>query len=107
MTAKVVVPRQAAHRDVDEAIDHYLRQAGGEIALRFVDAIERTYRAIGERPAAGSPRYAHELDLPGLRHRAVGHFPHRVFYVEREDHIDVWRVLDGRRDIPAWLAQFE
>jgi toxin ParE1/3/4 len=26
-----------------------------------------------------------------------------IFYVEREDHIDVWRVLHGRRDIPALL----
>jgi toxin ParE1/3/4 len=24
-----------------------------------------------------------------------------VFFVERDDHIDVWRVLHGRRDIAA------
>ena len=23
--------------------------------------------------------------------------------IERDDHIDVWRVLQGQRDIPAWL----
>jgi toxin ParE1/3/4 len=27
-----------------------------------------------------------------------------VFFVEREDHIDVWRVLHGKRDIPAWMS---
>lgn len=31
--------------------------------------------------------------------------PHLVFYVEREDCIDVWRVLHGKRDIPAWLQE--
>lgn len=30
-------------------------------------------------------------------------FPPSDFYVEREDHVDVWRVLHGQRDIPAWL----
>jgi toxin ParE1/3/4 len=28
---------------------------------------------------------------------------HIVFYVERDAHIDVWRVLHGMRDVPAWL----
>ena len=26
-----------------------------------------------------------------------------IFYVEHPDHIDVWRVLHGKRDIPDWL----
>ncbi|ENO88947.1 plasmid stabilization system [Thauera aminoaromatica S2] len=30
-------------------------------------------------------------------------YPYLVFYVERADHIDVWRVLHGERDIPAWM----
>jgi hypothetical protein len=41
--------------------------------------------------------------LPGLRHRRLARFPWLVFYVERDDHIDIWRVLDARRDIPTWL----
>ncbi|MDF0491083.1 type II toxin-antitoxin system RelE/ParE family toxin [Sphingobium sp. H39-3-25] len=103
MTAKAVVPRAQAHRDVEDAIDHYAREAGADIALGFVEALEAAYRWIGEHPGTGSPRYAHELDLPGLRHRSLGRFPYLVFYVERADHIDVWRVLDARRDIPEWL----
>jgi toxin ParE1/3/4 len=107
MTARPVVPRERALQDTDEALAHYLREAGEGAALKFVDAIETVYRAIGENPDAGSPRYGHELALPGLRRRAVGGFPRRVFYLERGDHIDVWRVLDGRRDIPAWLLEGE
>jgi toxin ParE1/3/4 len=30
-----------------------------------------------------------------------------VFYVEREDHIDVWRVVHAQRDIPAWMRAGE
>ena len=105
MTAKPVVPRAVAQRDIDEAIDYYLQEAGDRVALRFIDAAEATLRSIGQSPAAGSPRYAHELNLPGLRSRQLKRFPYLVFYVEGEDHIDVWRVLHAKRDIPAWLQE--
>ena len=44
------------------------------------------------------------LNIPGLRSWPLTRYPHLVFYMEREDHIDVWRVLHGVRDIPAWLV---
>ena len=25
--------------------------------------------------------------------------------IERDDYIDVWRVLHGQRDIPAWMQE--
>jgi hypothetical protein len=28
-----------------------------------------------------------------------------VFYVERDEHVDVWRVLHAQRDIPAWMDE--
>jgi plasmid stabilization system protein ParE len=28
-----------------------------------------------------------------------------ISYVERESELDVWRVLHGQRDIPAWLQR--
>jgi len=105
--AKAVIPREQAQRDVDEAIAYYLGQASEAVALGFVDALEKAYGHIGRHPAAGSPRYAHELNLPGLRARPLTSYPHVVFYVENSDHIDVWRVLHGERDIPAWMKQPE
>jgi toxin ParE1/3/4 len=33
----------------------------------------------------------------------LSRYPYLLFYVERQDHIDVWRVLHSQRDIPAWL----
>jgi toxin ParE1/3/4 len=105
--AKPLIPRELANRDVDDAIAHYSAEGAADAALRFIDALEETYARIGRHPAAGSPRYAHELSIPGLRCATLPRFPHLVFYIEREDHVDVWRVLDGRRDIPAWMRESE
>lgn len=102
-----VIPRALARRDVDEAIDYYADEAGTDVAMRFIDVLEEAYRLISAGPAIGSPRYAHELDLPGLRSRKLAGFPYLVFYLEREDHIDVWRVLHAQRDILSWLTEIE
>ncbi len=107
MTAKPVIPRQAAQRDIDEAITHYAVEAGESVALTFIDALERAFRRIGQHPAVGSPRYAFELRLEGLRASPLRRYPYLVFYVEREDHLDVWRVLHAQRDIPAWMQEPE
>ena len=107
MSDKPVVLRERAQSDVDEAIEHYRSEAGPAVALNFIDTLEDTLRQIGERPASGSPRHAHELDIPGLRFKSVEGFPYLVFYVERDADIDVWRVLHGARDIPSWLQPHE
>ncbi len=105
MKSKPVIPRVLANRDVEDAIDHYLADAGEKVALGFIDELEQAYRHIERHPATGSPRYAHELNLPGLRSWPLSRYPYLVFYIERPDHIDVWRVLHGKRDIPAWLQE--
>jgi toxin ParE1/3/4 len=105
LKAKPVIPRGLAGWDVDEAIAHYLEEGSEQAALRFIDALERAYTHLGRQPASGSLRYAQELDIPGLRSWPLRRFPHLVFSLEREDHVDVWRVLHGRRDIPAWLQE--
>ncbi len=104
MKVKPVIARAQANHDIDEIIAYYLGESAEQAAYGFVDALEDAYAHIGRRPATGSPRYAHELDLPGLRFWPLTHYPHLVFYIERPDHIDVWRVLHGKRDIPVWMA---
>jgi toxin ParE1/3/4 len=100
MKQKPVIPRALAQQDVDEAITHYLNEAGEQIASGFIDALEKAFAHISRHPASGSPRYAHALDLPELRSWRLPRYPHIVFYLERDDHIDVWRVVHGMRDIP-------
>ena len=105
MKHKPIVPREQASRDVDDAVVYYLNVATEAVALGFIDALEQAYTHIGRHPATGSPRYAHALNLPGLRAWSLARYPYLVFYVERPDHIDVWRVLQGQRDIPAWMHE--
>ena len=105
MKPKPVIPRELANRDIDAAIKHYLRENAEQAAIGFIDALEQAYAHIGRNPATGSPRYAHELNLPGLRFWPLAHYPHLIFYIERDDRIDVWRVLHGQRDIPAWMHE--
>lgn len=103
MIVKRAITRARADQDVHEVIDHYLGEGAEQAALKFIDALEQALQHIGRHPAIGAPRFAHELDLPGLRCWQVKGYPHLVFYVERDDHVDVWRVLHGSRDIPAWM----
>jgi toxin ParE1/3/4 len=57
------------------------------------------------RARTDPPRYAHELNLSGLRSWPLTRYPYLVFYVEHPDHVDVWRVLQGQRDITAWMQE--
>ena len=98
--------RALADRDVDEALDHYLAEAA-RAAEGFVKSMERAYGHIRRAPDSGSPRWAHALDLPGLRAWPLKRYPYLVFYVVLPARIEVWRVLHMRRDMPAWLAEDE
>lgn len=105
MKQKPIVPREQASRDVHDAVVYYLNEATEAAAFGFIDALERAYTHIGRNPATASPRCAHALNLPGLRVGSQARYPYLVFYVEQPDHIDVWRVLHGQRDIPAWMHE--
>ena len=67
MRAKPVVPREQAKLDVEDALAYYMAEDAEAAALGFIDALAQTYAHIGRFPATGSPRYAHELNLAGLR----------------------------------------
>jgi toxin ParE1/3/4 len=104
VTAKPVIPRAKARADVDFAVEYYAKEAEADVAYSFINALERAYTFIGDMPAAGSPRWSHELNLPGLRTIKLKGFPWLVFYLEFETHVDVWRVLHTKRDMPVWLG---
>ena len=101
-----VVRSTAATADIHEAVVYYRDEAGPEIALRFVDDLEEAVGHIADWPGSGSTRFAELLGIPGLRSFAIARFPYVVFYMESADHIDVWRVLHGRRDIPQTLLDY-
>jgi toxin ParE1/3/4 len=101
---KPLVRLALADQDVLSALDHYLAEAP-EVADKFIDALQAAFHHIQRAPATGSPRYAHEMNLPGLRSWMCRRFPYLVFYMEHADRIDIWRVLHAHRDMPSWLAE--
>lgn len=104
MIFKPVIPRSLATRDLDDALTYYLTEATEQVALGFIDELEKAYSHISQNPKSGSSFYAQELNLPGLRSWLMNGFPYQLFYIESEESIDLIRILHVRRDIPAWLA---
>ena len=96
--------RDHAAADIDAAVDQYIAAGGGALALRFIDAVEMAVDRIGRHPLTGNLRFSYELGIPELRAWPIAGFPFLVFYVARDDRIDVWRVLHTRRDIPSSLG---
>ena len=105
MSAKPLVQRQAAQRDIAEAIAHYRSEAGDRVALGLIDALEGTFGQISQNPQLGSNRYGYALQIEGLKSWPLKRFPYLAFYMEHPAQIEIWRVLHGQSDIPAWLAE--
>ena len=105
MTNKSVVPRQLARSDVEAAVDCYILEA--EVALGFIDTLEAAHDLIARHPESGSLRYGYELGLPDLRSISLKRYPYIVFYRDQKDHVDVWRVLHGKRDSPPSMHEPE
>ena len=103
MKRKPIIPRALALQDVDDAVAYLVQQQATDAALKMIDSLEAAYTSISKNAATGSTRYAHALDLPGLRTWPLTGHPYLIFYVEQDAHIDVWRVLHMSRDIPEEL----
>jgi toxin ParE1/3/4 len=102
---KPLLRRRAARLDTEAASDYYEQEAGPDVARRFLEAVRASLDSIRDRPGAGSLRYADMLGIRGLRSRPVTGFPHLVFYLEEDAHIEVVRILHARSDIPTRLTE--
>jgi toxin ParE1/3/4 len=100
-----VVPRRLATHDLRDAAARYATEVDAATARRFIDAVEQAFTLISRQPGIGSPRYAVELDWPGLRTLRVERFPYLIFYLEQADHLEMLRVLHAHRDLPTSLQE--
>ena len=64
---QTVVLRRVTEHDVDAAIDHHRTQASIDVTFDFVAELDETYDRIAQRSLVGSSRYAHDLEIEGLR----------------------------------------
>lgn len=100
---KPALLRPQGKQDILAVTRHYRGEGSAPLARRWVDAIEAALAHVSRFPGSGSPRYSQPLNLEDLRFWQVKRFPYLIFYIERPDSIDVWRVLHGERDLPEWL----
>jgi len=102
---KPVRVRPLADIEIDALADHIAHDKPNA-ALRFLDAMQKSFDLIGEQPGIGSRRYAHLPMMEGLRMWPVSDFEkHHIFYIERPSYIDVLRVLHSSRDLPEALME--
>ncbi len=93
-------------RVYDDLIDHYtvIYKDQPDSAEQFLDEVEANLLKLAEHPKMGSavepviPRLEtlRKWPIPGFRNFLI-------FYLVRPDAIEVIRVLNGARDIPAVL----
>lgn len=105
MSSKCLELLPQAERDLKQVTVWYREQGDEALALKWVDAASAALRHIGAHPGSGASRYAHALNIGGLRFWQVHGFPYLIFYIERDTHVDVWRALHAQRDIPAWMGE--
>ena len=62
------------------ALDWYAEEAP-HMVVPFVNALEKAVARIERNPGAGSPRYAHALNIPHLRFWPLTKFPYAEWHL--------------------------
>jgi toxin ParE1/3/4 len=97
------VLRAAAQRDLNAFADYLEAEAGKDLAYRFVDAAQSSFKALGETPGLGAAIPSHNLALSGLRKWHVAGFPnYLIFYRPEENRVRIFRILHAASD--WWTA---
>jgi len=87
----VAVVRGLAERDLDEAVA-YLAVIDTDLALRFLDDVERSARRLETFPFVGREPYR------GVRRVSLDIFPYHLYYRVVGHEVRIIAVLHHRRD---------
>lgn len=85
----------------------YLESFGKTLADRFIDVVDESARLLSQQPGLGRPGHYRHPRLAGLRVWRVGK-PFEnwlIFYRDEPDHVTLFRLIHGARDLPRRLAQ--
>ena len=95
-----VYVRPEARADVDDSAS-FIAGHNLDAGLRFLAAFDQALTTLADYPNIGTPYEVTSAKLHGLRYWHVPRFESwLVFYLPREDSIEIVRVLHGARDIP-------
>jgi plasmid stabilization system protein ParE len=93
--------------DVSRQSRWYEEHANGEVAERFVTAVEATLQALAKNPTLGRLRFQPRRALVGIRSFQVQSPYHRhlIFYRFDEEMLIAERAIHGARDLPRRLLR--
>ena len=93
--------------DLEHYAAWYDREAGWNIAERYLKAVAATLVRLAGEPAWGNETGFDALELRGLRCRQVEKpfQKHLIFYRYNETTLSAERAVHGARDLPKRLAQ--
>jgi toxin ParE1/3/4 len=93
--------------DFNRQFRWYDREAGWELARRYLAAVDRTLEKLAQQPDLGRVRRFPQPELRGIRSFAVERpfNRHLIFYRYDETRIEAWRVIHGARDLPRRLLE--
>ena len=100
---KPALLRPQARLDRKAQVRYYRKEAGAKVAERTIAATRHALDQIELHPGMGSPLVGKTLGVPALRAWRVSQFPLLWFYFERDDHLDVVRLLGDRQDLVSIL----
>ncbi len=88
--------------DLSEIADYLVDNVGAIVANKGIGEIERVIvEVLSENPDIGTA-VLHEIE--GILFFPAGQYPvYQIFYKKRNDVLDVYRVLHGKRDIKSLL----
>jgi toxin ParE1/3/4 len=102
---KPIIRRPKAAEDV-EGHAMYIADGSIDAATKFLERAEQTLKGLSLFPASGAPFPSRHPELAGVRTKLVKDFPnHVVFYIERDDAIEIIRVLRGGQDVSIELQK--
>jgi toxin ParE1/3/4 len=90
--------RPRARQDRRDEVRYYRGEAGNRVATKLVDALQRALEQLAHNPGIGSPAMGHHLGIEGLRTWLIDGFPLTFWYIERETHVEVVRLVGQRQD---------
>lgn len=103
MTSRIIRSSQAKMEIVQ--IAEYIGQRNIDAGLRFFESIESTIQRLAEKPASAGQWESSKSRFTGLRVWPVEGFEnYLIFFRPIPNGIEVYRVLDGRRDLERLLG---
>jgi len=93
----------AAEQDLENIHDYLGVHGSPDIADALLDKLVARIRSLAQFPNRGS--IVPELGIFKQHFRQLVLHPHRCIYTVIDDTVIVVAILDGRRDVPAFLEQ--